>query len=44
MGGGKKRHEKAERVKRHTEHLRGKKQAKKERKLKLQAPRKRKKK
>jgi len=41
---GKIRHEKAERAKRHAEHLRRKKQAKKENKLKFQAPKKRKKK
>jgi len=40
---GKRRHEKAERAKRHAEHLRMKKQVKNERKNKLQTPRKRKK-
>jgi hypothetical protein len=44
MGGGKKRREKAESIKKHKEYLREKKQKMKERKAKFQAPVKRKKK
>ncbi|MBE0511486.1 hypothetical protein IBX38_00365 [Candidatus Bathyarchaeota archaeon] len=44
MGGGKRRREKAERVKKHVEHLREKKRRRKETKSKFQVPVKKKKK